>query len=566
MAQYNIHTLSNLIVQIFIGAVIGIVISLICGSLVLCADMILQTIQELSYNVQIMDSSINILPLVSVITAGTIVSAIYYLGGIKRWHGPADTILASQKIYCPLDIRNSILSTIAAFVSTSGGGITGLYGPFVHFGGSIGSWAERILKLPINGATMIGCGVAAAISASFHAPIAGVLFAHEAILRHYSLRSMTSIIVASIVARSSTHIFFDIDPLFSTSYTPSQFPSLVPFLLILGPLCGLIAALYMHTLTKVSLIANKIPIHTVIKCIIAAFICGIACTFIPDFSGTGTIIIYQFMSNSINPWMIIIILFFKALISAICIGMGFYGGVFAPALTIGAATGALFTSSVINLGFENIPVSVFPIVSMFAVASSVIGAPLTSVMLVLEFTGSYYHAVAAMVVITLSNLVSNNLYGFSLFDKQLIQRGININLGREHLNLSDITMLSLVSKEYLSIYSLTEKDIIIQKMQQENNTEAYLIDEKGSLLGKINIHDLLGNTGNNAMVQPVNNILVLTQSDNLITAIQKVSNFVGESIPVIDSTSSRKMLGIIAEKDLLQAYLETTETIRKHRS
>ena len=106
---------------------------------------------------------------------------------ISRYHGPADVILTAHSNEENLDPKTGCLSTFAAFVSASGGASVGQYGPLVHFGGVMGSLFRRVTGGIFSMDVFIGCGVAGAISAGFGAPIAGIVFAHEAIIKHFSL-------------------------------------------------------------------------------------------------------------------------------------------------------------------------------------------------------------------------------------------------------------------------------------------------------------------------------------------------------------------------------------------
>ena len=102
-----------------------------------------------------------------------------------RWHGPADSIYAAHRTDNELDVRAGFGSTIAAFISASGGAPVGQYGPLVHFGATMGSFLRQMTGGVLTTDVFIGCGVAGAIAAGFNAPIAGLVFAHEAILRHF---------------------------------------------------------------------------------------------------------------------------------------------------------------------------------------------------------------------------------------------------------------------------------------------------------------------------------------------------------------------------------------------
>ena len=168
--------------------------------------------------------------------AGLVVGLKSYLK-LPGWAGPADTIYAAHSSAQNLDVKKGMASTLAAFVTASGGGSVGQYGPLVHFGASVGVLFRRFLDNRFAQDIFIGCGVAASISAGFNAPIAGVIFAHEAILRHFSLRAIAPIFVASISADTFDQILFpSADATFLLSQAVPEMASIVPIFIILGPL------------------------------------------------------------------------------------------------------------------------------------------------------------------------------------------------------------------------------------------------------------------------------------------------------------------------------------------
>ena len=130
---------------------------------------------------------------------------------ISRYHGPADVILSAHSNFVELEAKTGFLSTFAAFVSASGGASVGQYGPLVHLGGTIGNIINRFTPDLLTKDTFIGCGVAAAISAGFNSPIGGIIFAHEAILRHFSFKAIAPIAVSgSVVSSTLTSYFFPV--------------------------------------------------------------------------------------------------------------------------------------------------------------------------------------------------------------------------------------------------------------------------------------------------------------------------------------------------------------------
>ena len=132
--------------------------------------------------------------------------------------------------------------------------------------------------------------------------------------------------------------------------------------------------------------------------------------------------------------------------TALCIGFGLFGGVFSPALFIGVSIGSLAATSLVFFGYAGAE-QIIIISGMAAVSASVIGAPITSVLIVLELTGSYDYAVAAMVAIIISSLVTHRIFGLSFFDRQLLDRGIDMRLGRESIALSQKSVITCLESE-----------------------------------------------------------------------------------------------------------------------
>ena len=128
---------------------------------------------------------------------------------LPRWHGPADTILSAQLSTEPFQTKTGFLSTTAAFISASAGASVGQYGPVLHFGASVASGVRKLIPTRISSEVYLAAGVAAAISAGFNAPIAGVIFASEAVLRHFSVRALAPLAVASITAAAVTNLLFN---------------------------------------------------------------------------------------------------------------------------------------------------------------------------------------------------------------------------------------------------------------------------------------------------------------------------------------------------------------------
>ncbi len=163
----------------------------------------------------------------------------------EPFHGVADSIYFAHKSGDSTDIRAGLLSTLAAFVSASGGASVGQYGPLVHFGATFGALLKKTLPFKFNSDLYIGAGVAASISAGFGAPVAGLLFAHEVILRHYSHKSLLAIATAAGVAYSMSEYIWNNPTVFGFPDYQFQLIEIISISLIAGPFYGSVAISYM---------------------------------------------------------------------------------------------------------------------------------------------------------------------------------------------------------------------------------------------------------------------------------------------------------------------------------
>lgn len=160
-------------------------------------------------------------------------------------------------------------------------------------------------------------------------------------------------------------------------------------------------------------------------------ICGV---FYPQILGLGVDVIFNFITSDFNLGFILILLALKIGLTTLCVGFGIFGGVFSPALFIGAATGQMMSHILGKMAVFS-PSSVLAVSGMAAVAACVVGAPLAVIMIILELTMSYEYAIAALVSTMVAVMITNTLYGHSFFDKQLEQRGIDLSQGRGNLEL-----------------------------------------------------------------------------------------------------------------------------------
>jgi CIC family chloride channel protein len=544
-----------------IGVGVGFTMALVSNAFVQGVKFLTGTYKNnelLSFT--LLNQHYSLMPLFVIIFAAFLIIYVRKIFGLDRFYGPADSIYAAHRADNELDVRRGWGSTLSAFISASGGASVGQYGPLVHFGATMGSYLKQISKSNIPTDIFLGCGVAAAISAGFNAPIAGILFAHNAIIRHFSLKAVAPIAVSSLVAASFSQSLFGHNVAFQISSLPPDLISVIPLALVVGPVFGLISIVLMNAIRYMGILGSKSKLGYVKLTLIGAVLCGVIGIFVPEVLGLGTETVRGLLSNEIAIDALVILLIFKILATALCIGLGMFGGVFSPAIFIGAVSGALIGAILTSLTGNNL-LLVFTIAGMAAVTSPVVGAPISIVMVILELTASYDMALVSLGSVVTSSLTVSILFGYSFFDRQLQDRGIDIRRGRGHLGLMETSVGTIVNNEFLRLGKTDNNATAIDKMVAADVTEAYLLDDKNIFIGKIIITDIVKESPDAFIMNYLlDNPLSIKSDASLQQCIEVASEFVGETIPIIDRKSNTFM-GVVSEADIFQAYLELQNTV-----
>ena len=405
---------------------------------------------------------------------------------------------------------------------------------------------------------IIGAGVAAAISAGFGSPIAGIIFAHEVVIRHFSMKALAGISIASIIAYFSAKKINLVEPILVFDEIAFDMFSAFPSLFLVGVFSAILAYTFMKSLLITTKFANNSNIKFFIRPLIPGVICGSVALFFPEAIGLGSETIVNVITENNGILFLISLLFLKIFLTSLCIGFGLFGGVLSPALLIGVCAGSIiFNIPIMN--FDNNLNAVLAVSGMAAVCSSVIGGPITAIILILELTNSYEYALASIIPIAISNLITYITFGSSFFDAQLKLRNIKMGFGREYILLDQTKIMDYASQDFLTFNNKDDVKTAEKKFQKFKTTEGYFLDNNFCLIGKLKLIDILNKKG-----EAINFIekkpLLLKSKMSVLETIKVLENFVGENIPILDN--NKKIIGIISENEVLKAYSEITESIR----
>ena len=480
--------------------------------------------------------------------------------------GPPDTIFALQlheRLPTPL---KGLLSTLASILSLGCGASVGQYGPLVYLGTLVGQVTNRLpLNLPYMRSMTIACGVAAVISTAFNAPIAALIFTHEVILRHYSLRMFTAVTVASACGYFVANVVFEQAPVFLIEDDASFRAVEFLFFAIEGIACGVLAVLMMKSLQHASRLSQRLTIPFAVKPMLAGFAVSLIALQVPEVLGAGQEVFLEVIAgDGYSADKLLLILTTKLVVTIICLGFGFAGGIIFPSMLIGVLFGALFAILLPEQMLDSYSgVFDYAICGLAAMMSPVIGAPMTALLLVFELTRNYEIAIAAMVTIVFSNLVASNWYGRSLYDRLLVARGIDLSMGREQAYLEHHKVCEHLTTALPVARQDAAPDELRQSMSAQQTASIVILDEHQRFLGVLQQQQLQDlEEGASLAELELQEQPLFDETTSIREAMQVMRDYMGEAIAVIDSASGR-YLGSVPESVVIDAYLDASAELRR---
>jgi CIC family chloride channel protein len=323
----------------------------------------------------------------------------------------------------------------AALVTLSTGGSTGREGPAIHVGAIVASWvSDRLAATGMTGRDILGCATAAAVSASFNAPLAGALFALEVVLRHFALHAFGPIVVAGVAATVVGRIHLGNVTEFTLPGHSVEFYWEMPAFALLGIVSGLIAVVMVRAILVAETVGDRVQSLVRVpdwsRPALAGLLLGAIALEFPHIIGVGYETTSLALTASVPFWTAVGFAMVKVTAVAITLAGRMGGGVFSPSLMLGALAGS---------AFGELAIEVFPAVSgsqglyalagMGAVAGAVLGAPISSTLIVFELTGDWQAGIAVMISVSLASVIADRMMARSFFITQLERQGLNLAIG-----------------------------------------------------------------------------------------------------------------------------------------
>lgn len=405
--------------------------------------------------------------------------------------------------------RTKMISRMFTSAFTVGfGGSVGLEAPIVVTGSAIGSNVGRWMHLNYKKRTiLIGCGAAGAISAIFNSPVAGAIFALEVIFSEVTLASFIPVLIASVSASLVSLSLLGDDILFSFNLKDSFSASDTFLYIALGAITGLVSVYFTRVTYRIERIIGKLQKGWT-KVVVGGIALGLIIFVFPPIYGEGydtiklllseqeSILLNSsfFFSKIENTTFLLMfltgVILIKPVASAITIGSGGSGGIFAPSLFLGGVIGFVFATSM-NLFFGyDISVSNFTLVGMSGVMSGVLHAPLTAMFLIAEITSGYELFIPLMLVVAISYTTSTFFEKHSIYTKHLIERGDLIKYDKDKQVLSQIDIKKIVEKDLLTIHPDASLEELVELVKVSKRNIFPVVNDAGGLDGIVTLDDI----------------------------------------------------------------------------
>jgi CIC family chloride channel protein len=492
------------------------------------------------------------------LAGGIIVGLIaLYLIKEEKLHGTAGIMQSVALTGGRLPYRKAPINTVAAILSIGSGASVGPEDPAVQIGANLGSLLGQRLRLSDERIrTLVAAGAASAIAAAFNAPIAGVFFALEIVLGEISGGSLGMILVAAVASSVFTQAASGSSPAFQVpAYTFNSAWEL-PLYAGLGLLAGPVSALYVYLLYKIQDIFGLVKIPRPAKTAAAGLMVGIVGLYLPQVLGVGYAAIGEVLnSNNLGIWMLIALMIAKLVLTPVSLGGGFFGGVFAPALFIGAMLGGAFGSVSAHLfpGLGMDP-SAFALVGMAAVLAGSVHAPLTAVILLFEMTNDYRIILPLMLAVALSLLISQRIRKDSVYAMGLARHGIRLDRGRDVEVMSAITVGEAMRAGEEALPESLNLGDAAEMLAHTRHHGLPVVNAEGLLVGILTVQDIDRASGDTVAEACTREVEVAFPDETLNMALRRMSRRDVGRLPVVARSNPRKLLGVLRRADVIHAY------------
>ena len=466
-----------------------------------------------------------------------------------------------------INARNIFIKIAATAITIGSGNSAGVEGPTAQIGGALGSQFGQ--RLRVSGARMkvyIAAGCAGGIAGIFNAPIAGIFFAAEIILLGtYKISSFSALVIASAMATVVSRAKYgEVTAFPIPDYHMVNAFVEIPLYAVMALIIGLLAVAHIRFFYLVRDWFHKLSIHEQAKPIVGAFLVGSIGIFFPQVMGDGYTYIGEVLTgNGVVVWVMLALIALKSVATAITLGSGGAGGVFAPALFIGAVIGGAF-GGIVHALLPNLTATpgAYATIGIGAFLAASTHAPMTAIFLLFEMTGNYMIIVPVMLTAIVGTVTANKFYSDSIDTVDFTREGIDIHEGREVAILRSIRVGKAISEDVDFISETANINNLLDLFAIAKDSLYFpVVDHEGKMVGVVSMQDvktILHDEQQRCchLVGAIcsRNVITLTPDHNLFDAMQLFDVKGIEEIPVVESMKERWVVGKLKRKDVISVY------------
>jgi CIC family chloride channel protein len=335
-----------------------------------------------------------------------------------------------------------------------------------------------------------------------------------------------------------------------------------PAFALLGCVAAMIAIMFMRLIFLTEDLLDKTAVPRWARPALGGLALGAIALAFPQVLGVGYEATDAALSGLYPLWLLIALVVLKTAATGISLGCGFGGGVFSPSLFIGAMLGGAY-GIIATQAFPELSSGhgAYTIIGMGAVAGAVLGAPISTILMVFELTNDYAITIAVMIATSIASIITHQYQGHSFFTWQLARRGLALKGGQDVGLLSEIKARDVMSLTYDTVALETPLATVRRRLQKAPWGELFVTDPDGCLSGVIAFSDLqeaafdTSHDGewtarNVARLRPT----VLAADDDLDTALRAHGASGEVNLPVVDSRETRHLIGVAREPEVALAY------------
>ncbi|HTV89756.1 MAG TPA: chloride channel protein [Stellaceae bacterium] len=492
----------------------------------------------------------------------------------RRWpRDIVDAIEANALHGGRMSLTDSVRLTVMTIISAGVGASVGLEAAYTQLGAGTASRIGRMLHLRRNDLrNFVGCGAAAAIAAAFNAPLCGAFYAFELIIGSYTLATLVPVVVAALMATMVTRDLFGEQPIFIV-YSPVDLHAASYLIMaVIGVVAGMLSIAAMLGVTYVEQGARRLSLPVWLRPAAGGLLLGVCALGFPEILGSGHGGIVHMIatgSTGFTLWVLLGLIFFKTVGSALSIGSGFRGGMFSSSLYLGSIYGAA-CSLVIHRYLPWAPPdeAVFVLAGMGSVAAGIVGAPMTMIFLVLEATTDFSATMGVTVAVIAAALVVRHCFGYSFATWRFHLRGVALHSPHDIGWLHDLRVAKLMRQDFAVVPPQMPLADLCRQFPITDGRRVFVADEQGGYEGYIDLIDAHGTELVEGEPLTVNDVArgaddFLMPGQPVRETLDRFIESAAEVLAVVDNPRDRHLLGYLSEAYALRRYYRELEA--RHR-